>query len=204
MLIEYATFNMQTAIAQGAVNKKDDGSTNMAENTGATVTLGNASGAVTNDNGIQIVSYRGEENFWGNIWKWVDAINENMDATTHEGTIYIADHDYADDTGTGAYSDAGIVAVFGNGYISAFCYSEEFDWLFIPGELLGNSSLPVGDYCWNGNTGWRVAVLGARWGDGLYAGAFCWVLDGSSGNRDRHIGGRLVYVPSKKTHQNAA
>ena len=197
MLIEYASFNMQSAIGQGAVNKTDDGSSNMAEATGVTINLGNASGTASNANGVQFVSYRGEENFWGNIWGWIDGINEYMDATTHEGTIYIADHSFADDTGTGAYEDAGIIAVYGNGYISAFCYSEKYDWLFIPGELLGSSALPVGDYCWNGNTGWRVAVLGAGWLDGLYAGAFCWYLDGASSYRHRVIGGRLVYVPSK-------
>lgn len=197
MLIEYASFNMQSAIGQGAVNKTDDGSSNMAEATGVTINLGNASGTASNANGVQFVSYRGEENFWGNIWGWIDGINEYMDATTHEGTIYIADHSFADDTGTGVYEDAGIIAVYGNGYVSAFCYSEKYDWLFIPGELLGNTALPVGDYCWNGNTGWRVAVLGARWGSGLSAGAFCWSLDIASSYRNRSIGGRLVYVPSK-------
>lgn len=198
MLIEYASFNMQSAIGNGAVSKTDDGATNMSEPTGTTINLGNASGVAVNTNGIQMVSYRGEENFWGNIWGWVDGINQYMDATTHEGTIYIADHTFTDNIGTGAYEDAGIIAVFGDGYVSAFCYSEKYDWLFIPGELLGNTALPVGDYCWNGNTGWRVAILGARWSDGLGAGAFCWFLSNASSSRGRNIGGRLVYVPSKK------
>lgn len=198
MLIEYASFNMQSCIGNGAVSKTDDGATNMSEPTGTTINLGNASGVAANFNGIQMISYRGEENFWGNIWGWVDGINQYMDATTHEGTIYIADHTFTDDIGTGAYEDAGIIAVFGDGYVSAFCYSEKYDWLFIPGELLGNTALPVGDYCWNGNTGWRVARLSARWNDGLYAGAFCWDLNGASSDRGRSVGGRLVYVPSKK------
>lgn len=198
MLIEYASFNMQSCIGNGAVSKTDDGATNMSEPTGTTINLGNASGVAANFNGIQMISYRGEENFWGNIWGWVDGINQYMDATTHEGTIYIADHTFTDDIGTGAYEDAGIIAVFGDGYVSAFCYSEKYDWLFIPGELLGNTALPVGDYCWNGNTGWRVAILGARWNDGLRAGAFCWILNNASSDRGRSIGGRLVYVPSKK------
>ena len=198
MLIEYASFNMQSCIGNGAVSKTDDGATNMSEPTGTTINLGNASGVAANFNGIQMISYRGEENFWGNIWGWVDGINQYMDATTHEGTIYIADHTFTDDIGTGAYEDAGIIAVFGDGYVSAFCYSEKYDWLFIPGELLGNTALPVGDYCWNGNTGWRVALLGARWSNGLDAGAFCWNLYDASSYRARNIGGRLVYVPSKK------
>lgn len=198
MLIEYASFNMQTAIGQGAVNKTDDGATSMTENTGASVTLGDNSGSVVNSNNIQIVSYRGEENFWGNIWTWVDGINENTDTTTLECLVYIADHNFTDDTGATPYEDAGIIAAHGNGYVSAFCYSEEFDWLFIPGELLGNTAIPVGDHCWNANTGWRVALLGARWIHGLYAGAFSWDLNDASSHRYRNIGGRVVYVPTKK------
>lgn len=198
MLVEYATFNMQSVIGMGNVSKTDDGATSMTEITGATVNLGNASGAVTNDNGINIVSYRGEENFWGDIWAWVDGINHYANSTTGECDTYIADHGFVDDSGASPYVNAGISAKYGNGYVSAFCYSEAFDWLFIAGELIGNSSLPVGDYFWNQNgTGWRVARLGGAWYSGSNAGAFCWDLDGAASDRDRNVGGRLVYVPSK-------
>ena len=194
MLIEYATFNMQSVIGNGAVSKTDDGKTSMTENTGATITLGNASGSVVNANGIQIVSYRGEENFWGNIWWWIDGINHYANATTGECDTYVADHGFTDDSKAAPYEDTGMCAKYGNGYISAFCYSEDFDWLFLPGEFNGNTALPVGDYCWNQNgTGWRVTVLGADWNGGLSAGAFCWYLDSASSVRSRAVGGRLVY-----------
>lgn len=200
MLIEYATFNMQSAIGNGAVSKTDDGTTSMTEITGATVNLGNASGVVTNTNGIQIVSYRGEENFWGNIWTWVDGMNENNPTPWEEGsvgTLYVADHGFTDDTAASPYEDTGIHPCYGGGYVSAFGYSEEFDWLFVTAEKTGNSSLPVGDYFWNSNSGWRVAILGGRWYTGAYAGAFSWYLDSASSYRIGGIGGRLVYVPSK-------
>lgn len=198
MLVEYATFNMQSVIGMGNVSKTDDGATSMTEITGATVNLGNASGAVTNDNGINIVSYRGEENFWGDIWAWVDGINHYANSTTGECDTYIADHGFVDDSGASPYVNAGISAKYGNGYVSAFCYSEAFDWLFIAGELIGNSSLPVGDYFWNQNgTGWRVAILGGKWDSGSAAGAFYWSLTDAASTRARSIGGRLVYVPSK-------
>lgn len=96
------------------------------------------------------------------------------------------------------YKNTGIHPCYGGGYVSAFGWSEEFDWLFIPAEKNGNSSLPVGDYYWNGNPGWRVAILGGRWNNGAYAGAFCWDLGNAASNRYRYVGGRLVYVPSKK------
>lgn len=198
MLIEYASFNMQTAIGNGNVSKTDDGTTNMAENTGATVTLGNASGVVTNANGIQIVSYRGEENPYGNIWKWVDGINvQNPSpfAAGQHGKVYVADNGFADNVSESPFKDTGICPAYGEGYVSAFGYSEEFDWLFIPTEHTGNTSLPVGDYVWNNNAGWRVARIGGGWAYGANAGAFFWVLDGDASFRFRIVGGRLVYVP---------
>lgn len=202
MLIEYNTFNMQTAIAQGAVNKADDGATNMAENTGATITLGNASGYVVNSNGIQIVSYRGEENFYGNIWKWLDGVNGFNPAGHAAGkysNLFVADHGFADDTASSPYEDTGIHPCYGGNYISAFGYSEKYDFLFIPTECNGNTALPVGDYFWNTGTAnaYHVATLGAGWDNGLRAGAFFLVLGIVSSYRTRDVGGRLVYVPSK-------
>lgn len=198
MLVEYASFNMQTAIGNGNVSKTDDGTTNMAENTGATTSLGNASGVVTNTNGILIVSYRGEENPWGNIWKWVDGINiQNPSpfAAGQYGNVYVADHGFADGISASPYEDTGIHPCYGEGYVSAFGYNEKFDWLFIPTEHSGNSSLPVGDYMYNNQPGWRVALLGGAWHNGSRAGAFCWDLSIAASDRSRTIGGRLVYVP---------
>ena len=68
-LIEYANFDSQTQIGQGVVD------VTAAVNTGATASLGNASGMASGTNGGVSISYRGVENFWGNVWKWVDGIN---------------------------------------------------------------------------------------------------------------------------------
>lgn len=200
MLIEYASFNMQTAIGNG--NTEQSSSAANIQYTGATVSLGNASGTVTNANNIQLVSYRGEENFWGNIWGWVDGMNEENPATFESGdfgTLYVADHGFADDSKASPYKNTGIHPVYGSGYVSAFGYSEEFDWLFIAVEYSGNNALPVGDYAWNQNSGWRVAKLGGCCTDGSTAGAFYWALNKAASSRSWGIGGRLVYVPSKKT-----
>ena len=199
MLIEYASFNMQTAIGRG--NTDQGSSAANIQYTGATVSLGNASGAVTNANGIQIISYRGEENFWGNIWTWVDGMNEeNPDPfeSGQAGTLHVADHGFADNFKASPYKNTGIHPIQGSGYVSAFGYSEEFDWLFIAVEYSGSDALPVGDYAWNNNPGWRVAILGGCCTYGSYAGAFYWHLGDAASGRDWGIGGRLVYVPSKK------
>ena len=199
MLIEYASFNMQKAIGRG--NTDQTSSAANIQYTGATVSLGNASGAVTNANGIQLISYRGEENFWGNIWTWVDGMNEENPEpfeSGQAGTLHVADHGFADNSKASPYKNTGIHPIQGSGYVSAFWYSEEFDWLFIGVEFSGNDALPVGDYHWNNNSGWRVARLGGYCNGGSDAGAFYWDLDDAASHRSWNVGGRLVYVPSKK------
>ena len=193
-LIEYASFDMQSKIGAGVTTKTDDGATSMTEITGATTTLGNKSGQVINTNGYSVVAYRGEENPFGNIWKWIDGINVY---NKNEGSVYIADHGFKDDTNAAPYSDAGITICGSNGYVSAFAYNEDFDWLFIASEVLGNSSLPVGDYFWQNKAynGYTVAILGGGWSNGSYAGGFFWYVSNTSGIRYRGFGGRLLYVP---------
>ena len=193
-LIEYASFDMQSKIGAGVTTKTDDGATSMTEITGATTTLGNKSGQVINTNGYSVVAYRGEENPFGNIWKWIDGINVY---NKNEGSVYIADHGFKDDTNAAPYSDAGITICGSNGYVSAFAYNEDFDWLFIASEVLGNSSLPVGDYFWQNKAynGYTVAGLGGGWDNGSGAGGFYWYVGIASGIRGRSLGGRLLYVP---------
>lgn len=198
-LIEYASFNIQEKLGAGVTTKTDDGATSMTEITGATTTLGNKSGQVINTNGYSVVSYRGEENPFGNLWKWVDGINTNNGSTFAEGdtgTIYIADHGFKDNTGDAPYTEIGFSSVYlGWSYISAFGYSEDADWLFYPTEGKGNSSLPVGDCGQVVNPGWRVAVLGAGWSYGSHSGLFFLRVADGSGFRYRTVGGRLLYVP---------
>lgn len=194
MLVEYASFNMQEKIGVGVTSKVDDGATSMTEITGATTNLGNASGAVMNANNFNVVTYRGEENLWGNIWTFVDGMNINAKGI-HK--LYVADHAFADSVLDGAYKDTGITLAKANGYVSAFGYNEAFDWLFVTSEVLGNSSLPVGDYFWQNHTynAVMIALLGAVWSVGTFAGAFCWAVDNAPSTRDRRIGARPVYFP---------
>jgi hypothetical protein len=193
LIIEYGTMNSQTAIGKGIVDKPSgDEGVNYAEVTGATTNLGNTSGMVEGINGLVSVTYRGEENFWGNIWAWVDGLN-----IYNQSDLYVADHDFVDDSSAEPYKDAGITLAKTSGYISAFGYNEEFDWLFFPSETLGNSALPVGDNFYQTTTlnAWMVARLGGGWSFFSNAGAFCWGVGSSSSIRYRAIGGRLVYVP---------
>ena len=200
-MIEYATPNMQTAIGMGVVSKTDDGSTNMANNTGATASLGNASGRQSGTDGLTSVTYRGEENAWGNIWKFVYGINIYGNGSMGGGEPYICkDFNFAESKNDDNYDGAGFTITNAGGYISAFGYGkEEYDWLMMCSEASGNDALPVGDYAWltaNLN-GYRIARLGAMWDHGLSAGLFCWLVSNGVGTRYRNIGARLVCVPTE-------
>ena len=44
----------------------------------------------------------------------------------------------------------------------------------------------------------KVTKLGSKWNNSANAGTFYWNLNNAASTRARYVGGRLVYVPSKK------
>ena len=104
----------------------------------------------------------------------------------------------ADDTVSG-YENFGAQLSHSNGYQSAYGISEEYPELLLPTESAGSSNLLAGDYYWQNYTynGFLVAILGG-WNDGSDCGAWCLSVHGASSSRNRHIGGRLLYVPQTK------
>lgn len=217
MIIEMGMMNLQTAIAQGVVSLPwttgSDTTSSYAAATGSTASLGNGTGraekTTTYEGGVAkeytvdgktSVCWRGKENFWGNIWKFVYGINIWGNGKMGGGQPYIcSDFSFAESKNSGNYEPAGFTVTNANGYISAMGYSTACDWLFIASECLGNSSLPVGDYTYitvNLN-GYRIARLGGSWNYGGGAGGFYWYLVNGVGARNRNIGGRLVYIPTR-------
>lgn len=217
MIIEMGMMNLQTAIAQGVVSLPwttgSDTTSSYAAATGSTASLGNGTGmaekTTTYEGGVAkeytvdgktSICWRGKENFWGNIWKFVYGINIWGNGKMGGGQPYIcSDFSFAESKNSGNYEPAGFTVTNANGYISAMGYSTACDWLFIASECLGNSSLPVGDYTYitvNLN-GYRIARLGSYWNGGGFAGGFYWYLDFGVGGRNRDVGGRLVYIPTR-------
>lgn len=215
MIVEMGMMNLQTAIGQGVVNipwtTGSDTTSSYAGATGSTASLGNGTGRATETttyeggvatkntaDGKTSICYRGVENFWGNIWKFAYGINFYCEVGKPFLGYVCKDFNYAESKRTDNYENIGFALPSENGYVSAMGYSTNYDWLFLPSEVKGNSSLPVGDYYYQNNTwdGYRIARLGSAWSHGSYAGGFSWCLNNGVGNRDRDIGGRLVYVPT--------
>lgn len=216
MIVEMGMMNLQTAIGQGVVNLPwstgSDTTSSYAGATGSTASLGNGTGRATKTttyeggkatdytvDGKTSICYRGVENFWGNIWKFAYGVNIWGNGKMAGGMPYIcSDFNYAEGKNTDNYEGAGFTVTKANGYISAMGYSTKYDWLFMASECLGNSSLPVGDYTYitENLNGYRIARLGGIWDSGSIAGGFYWALGNGVGYRYRHLGGRLVYVPT--------
>ena len=215
MIVEMGMMNLQTAIGQGVVNLPwttgSDTTSSYAGATGSTASLGNGTGRATETttyeggvatkntaDGKTSICYRGVENFWGNIWKFAYGINFYCEVGKPFLGYVCKDFNYAESKRTDNYENIGFALPSENGYVSAMGYSTNYDWLFLPSEVKGNSSLPVGDYYYQNNTwdGYRVARLGGSWYNGSTAGGFYWSLNNGVGNRNRDIGGRLVYVPT--------
>jgi len=195
--VEYASMNIQTAIGKGVVDKPSGGG-NESEITGATTLLGNASGMAAGTNGLVSVTYRGEENFWGNIWKFIDGMNIHCNIANGVHDLYVADNTFAENTQASPYANAGITLATKEGYVSAMAYNETYDWLFVPAETLGDSALPVGDYFYQSASsgGYKIAQLGGYWINGLANGAFYWNVGSAPFSYNRNVSGRLVYVPA--------
>ena len=215
MIVEMGMMNLQTAIGQGVVNLPwttgSDTTSSYAGATGSTASLGNGTGRATKTttyeggkatdytvDGKTSICYRGVENFWGNIWKFAYGINFYCEVGKPFLGYVCKDFNYAESKKTDNYENIGFALPSENGYVSAMGYSTKYDWLFLPSEVKGNSSLPVGDYYYQNNTwnGYRVARLGGHWSAGSNAGGFSWILNDGVGYRYRDIGGRLVYVPT--------
>lgn len=193
-MIEYGGMDLQTLLDRGNVDNTNSYAGVLA--TGGTSSLGNKSGHGAGDVGKRCMSYRGEENIYGNVWTWQDGGNTY---NSNQGILYWADHGFADDTTAAPYQSTGFNFARANGYISAYGYSDSCDFMFIPCEVSGDSANPVGDYFYQNVTAsnMTVALLGGCCNNGSWAGLFDWYVYNASSNSGWGIGSRLVCVPDE-------
>jgi hypothetical protein len=199
-LIEYATFDSQTALSVGVTNITDDVGTNMAVNTGVTAGVGTGASNLANASGeVSIThyktaqtttpfSYRGIENLYGNAWQWVDGINIKADRNP-----WIADHDFASDTFAHPYADTGLTLPATTGYPTALVNVPAIDYSFLPSAVGGTGSQTkyTCDYYYQAVDN-RAAGIGGSWSSGASSGAFCLLLIYTASKADRSIGARLA------------
>jgi hypothetical protein len=187
-----ATFNNAINTGYTAGINMPDHSGDAYGETGA-VDLGNASGecpAVTHyktGEAAKAFSIFGIENFWGNIWTWIDGINIKADRNP-----WIADHDFATDTFVHPYIDTGLTLANSNNYGVSIAYSATLNYAFLPRTVGGADNQYLCDYYYQ-TTGNRSALLGGNWSNLLKAGSFYWDLYHAGSNVFRYLSGRLGF-----------
>lgn len=155
---EYSTLDIQSALGAGVT-------AGVLAQTGGTASLGNASGS---DQTSSAVSYRGEENLYGNYRMYLDGLK-----TYNDGQLISVSVSLPEDEGQ--YENAGIALSGQSGYVTALTYSAEYDWLMLPaatsstqGDSPADDSYTVS---YTGQDGMLTAFGGRN--DGEAAGLFC-------------------------------
>lgn len=188
-MVEFATTNAQAAIGRGYCD-----SNSAALSTGSCNNVANLTGRPAGTDGKTGVVYRGIEDFWGNVWEWVDGVNWNG------GTYYVCNNpaNYADDTATNYTA----LSYKGNtGWSSSYITTEGLDTgnnshVMLPSAAgSGSESTYYCDACWS-STGWRVFPHGGSWNSGSVCGLFTAALHSASSLSSTDLGSRLLYIPS--------
>ena len=178
-LIMYKNLDSQTALGQGYVGDMDG--EYMQKNTGATVDKGMSYGTADQ---MQQMKFLGIEDFWGNLYQWIDGL------VSTSGYHALVATDNFNDTGAG-YTDLGAMSTK-----NIYGYMKESqgnnDAGFIIGTGGGSSSTYFSDSA--NFSGGCVPVFGGCFSDGASAGAFrlyvCYYPDYA----DDGIGGRLMFL----------
>ncbi len=159
-LVEYANFNTQAMLGKGITS----GSVYTAV-TGSSNSLGNASSPSTNTN-TQFMSYRGIENWYGQIYKFIDGVNVNA-------RVYYVNNNpatFADDVFTGDYINTGITSATASGYVKDLVASGKG---FVASSTSGGSdSTFVPDYFYQ-STGISTLRFGGYAAVAEISGGFC-------------------------------
>jgi hypothetical protein len=190
ILVEFATNNVQAAIGRGYC----DGNSSATSN-GNCNSVPNLTGRPSGTDGKTGVVYRGIENFWGNVWEWVDGVNYDG----ANGKYYVCNDPskYADDTTTG-YEQLSFTGAAN--WDGSYITQEGLDTgnnahIMLPSAAgSGSETTYQCDACWS-STGWQVFIHGGCWNFGSNGGLFAASLDNSSSIAYTYFGSRLMYIP---------
>lgn len=217
-MVEFGQLNGQVALEPGVVNINSSVGTNAASLTGSTSSLGNATGAATqtvNENngqyttyteaGYRAISYRGYENPWGNLYRFIGGVNLTGNGSNGAGYTYIANnYNYTPGTNGDNYGNVGFQLSPNSSWISAMGYSNpDYDWVYLPISAEGASSLlPVGDFVWTDshlNGVYNIAVGGTqRQGDNC--GLFYYACDQLTSSSTSSQSARIMHIPVKNSN----
>lgn len=169
MLVKYATTEVQTIVANGCNTVSPSYTTGSADNVKG---LDGSATAVTADESALAL---GIEDFWGNIWSYIDG------AVCYAGKVYFKDVDtiQTDPTVNDLASWTSTTSTYPDGgnstLITAIANDADYDWLFTPSSDSNATTQKTNDHFWSAY-GLQVPVVGSSW-YGLRCGLFSFACD---------------------------
>lgn len=193
MIIEFGALNMQNAFNKGITNLSSNYNGNKGCTTGSTHGLLNTTGQASettsrmdstytyNTEGSCSISYRGVENPYGNMWRFIDNFNCNYHTMKHNNI------------------SINFNLPNESNWINCFGYDPAHDWVFLPIETSNgaNSSLPIGDYVFSGSPSKiTVGLAGGFSTSAENAGLFYYAFDNDYNGHYRSVSGRVMFIPT--------
>ena len=157
-----------------------------AQHSGGCDSLGMKSGCLVDDSKHAMI-YRGIENWFGNIFQWVDGIN----IKDYQAYICYDPSEYESDKFTSPYKALGYVNCDTEGYAKNLGFDINDPLVRFPTEVGGGTNTYMSDYYYK-NTGNRVARVGGTLSGGAYDGAWSWLLYSTSSTAYWGIGARVL------------
>ena len=173
--------------------------TSCAQQTGSCDGLGMKSGCYKSDSYHSVI-YRGQENPFGNISKWLHGLNRQQ--TT--GDIYTCPpekyQEYSFNTFSEPYKKINYDIPTGNGYFKELGYDEQFPYIALPKASTnnttgGSTTTYFCDFFQGGTSTNTVPYFGGSYGTSDYCGLFCWYVMHSANIASAFVGARLLKIP---------
>ncbi|MCF2625263.1 hypothetical protein I6E17_03590 [Fusobacterium perfoetens] len=183
-IVEFGNLNSQELFGQGRSN------TSSLSATGTTNTLGNRSGRISADDANGNASYRGLEDFIGNIWEFDAGF-----FATNDGYYITNNPAYYLNKANMTHYNVNLTVDKGDNFISEIERIEGAEYLVLPKTLKGSATTYYCDQLWSHNPGQEnISLSGGSWDDGSRCGVLClgWHLVASYANA--HFGARLSYA----------
>lgn len=183
-LLLYASRDSQTSLGAGFTGGS------AAQNTGRLNTKPFCYG------GSDGVKFLGCEDFYGNVYEWVDGLVVRM---TSSNTSYFVTNNPNNfiDSHNPSYEDFTVLvgSKLSSGFVKSLIPFSSNNG-FLPSATGGSSSTYFCDQAYYSTTNNidYVAGFGGDWNDGAYAGAFCWRLCDSASTAGSALGSRLCRV----------
>lgn len=207
MAVEFGALNIQNAFFKGCTKLDTYSATNASCITGSTSSLGSTSGRAPtttrtkngstytySEDGKCSISYRGFENPYGNMWRFIgglQVVNGNISYTNNRIVQTTVTYNLPSSSN----------------WISGFGYDAALSWAYIPVEAdaTATSAVPVGDFVYvPTSTDTTICVIGGSGMAASNAGPFYYDYTSAPTKHSYIYNARLMHVPTANStiHNN--